>query len=214
MMNERKHGTVIRWNDDKGFGFIRNDHDNSEIFFHIRDYRGKQRPEIGEKIFFILDADKQGRPCAKNVQEFDFVVQKVAEQTQRNQMRREREEQRSEADNILNGVAIFALVFYGAMSIFCFLSNKDIAKFIFLAYTATSIITYFMYWNDKNKAHNGEWRTPEANLHLWAVLGGWIGASFAHKLLNHKSRKTEFRIVFYITIIINIFAVAFLCGKL
>jgi cold shock CspA family protein len=36
----KKQGTVIRWDDERGFGFIRSPQTSADIFFHIRDFRG------------------------------------------------------------------------------------------------------------------------------------------------------------------------------
>ncbi len=69
-----------------------------------------------------------------------------------------------------------------------------------------SLISFAWYAKDKMAAINNGRRTPENTLHLIDVLGGWIGASFAHKFLNHKSTKTKFRVLFYATIAINITA--------
>ena len=38
-------------------------------------------------------------------------------------------------------------------------------------------------------------------------LGGWIGASFAHRLLDHKATKANFRTMFYATIALHIMVV-------
>jgi hypothetical protein len=35
------------------------------------------------------------------------------------------------------------------------------------------------------------------------LIGGWLGALFAQKVLRHKSRKQEFKRVFWITVILN-----------
>lgn len=205
-MNNRQQGTVVRWVSEKGFGFIRPEHRIDEIFFHIREYRGEQQPYVGEQVFFVLDVDKQGRPCAKNVQEFKFVQEKIAQQNHRQQQYQQRQSAREEKSNVLNVNVILASVFYFALAGYALLSKHAYGKYILMAYTICSVITFFLYWNDKNKAHNKEWRIPESTLHGWAVLGGWIGASFAHKLLNHKSSKAEFRMIYYATIVLNIIA--------
>lgn len=33
--NQNSYGTIARWQDDKGFGFIMNRANSEEIFFHI-----------------------------------------------------------------------------------------------------------------------------------------------------------------------------------
>lgn len=49
----------------------------------------------------------------------------------------------------------------------------------------------------------GSWRVPENTLHLLALLGGWPGALYAQQTLRHKTQKTSFRIVFWMTVLAN-----------
>jgi uncharacterized membrane protein YsdA (DUF1294 family) len=50
---------------------------------------------------------------------------------------------------------------------------------------------------------NSRRRTPESTLHLLSVLGGWPGALVAQQMFRHKSRKLEFQIVFWLTVLLN-----------
>ncbi|MFT6352231.1 DUF1294 domain-containing protein [Neptuniibacter pectenicola] len=73
-----------------------------------------------------------------------------------------------------------------------------------LLYLLASLIAYYLYAKDKKAAINGMWRVPENTLHLSALLGGWPGAMVAQQRLRHKTKKTRFRLVFYLTFLINI----------
>lgn len=66
-----------------------------------------------------------------------------------------------------------------------------------------SLIAYGLYAKDKAAAQKNEWRASERTLHLAALLGGWPGALFAQSRLRHKTRKTRFRVVFWLTVLIN-----------
>lgn len=45
----RTHGNLIKWNDDRGFGFIAPSQGHDEIFVHISAFpRDGTRPHIGE----------------------------------------------------------------------------------------------------------------------------------------------------------------------
>lgn len=107
------------------------------------------------------------------------------------------------ANGVLNFSLIFAILFYLALVGLFFLSKQAIYQWILMVYTMSSLIAFALYAYDKLQAKRDGWRTPENTLHFWAVFGGWIGASIAHKVLNHKSRKPQFRMVFYITILLN-----------
>ncbi len=79
---------------------------------------------------------------------------------------------------------------------------------IFPIYIIASIVTYFVYAKDKQAAKNKEWRTSEGRLHLCSLLFGWPGAIVAQQKLRHKSKKLSFRIVFVVTMLINVGLVA------
>ena len=72
------------------------------------------------------------------------------------------------------------------------------------------IFTYITYGKDKAAAQNGDWRTPESTLHILSALGGWVGALVAQTYLRHKSQKPEFRVTYYLTVVINMAGLLFL----
>jgi uncharacterized membrane protein YsdA (DUF1294 family) len=71
-------------------------------------------------------------------------------------------------------------------------------------YWLLSFFTFMTYRQDKSAARNGLWRIEEFTLHVKALTGGWPGALIAQRVLRHKSRKTSFLVVFWITVIVNI----------
>jgi uncharacterized membrane protein YsdA (DUF1294 family) len=77
-------------------------------------------------------------------------------------------------------------------------------------YIGISFITFIIYANDKRKAKNGRWRTPENILHLLAFIGGWPGGAMAQQLLRHKTQKRSFRFRYWLTVIGNIGVVGWL----
>ena len=82
-----------------------------------------------------------------------------------------------------------------------------------LLYLGGSTLTFILYTYDKSKAKRGAWRTPESTLHLFALAGGWPGAAIAQQTLRHKSQKKEFRFVFWLTVIANFCALAWLMSS-
>jgi uncharacterized membrane protein YsdA (DUF1294 family) len=77
---------------------------------------------------------------------------------------------------------------------------------IALGYLSLSAVTFIVYAIDKSAAKRNARRTPENTLHLLAILGGWPGALLAQTWLRHKSSKTSFRRVFWVTVTVNLFA--------
>lgn len=58
----RTHGTLTKWNDDRGFGFISPAQGSEEVFVHISAFpRGGERPRINELISFETETGPNGR---------------------------------------------------------------------------------------------------------------------------------------------------------
>jgi uncharacterized membrane protein YsdA (DUF1294 family) len=94
-------------------------------------------------------------------------------------------------------IALFILPIAGAYKLF----SQFALLWVLLVYPIASLFTYYFYWSDKRKAKNNEWRIPEANLHFWSLIGGWPGALIAQQQFRHKTKKTPFQIVFWLTVI-------------
>jgi len=67
MQTERETGVIERWNDDRGFGFVRRDGAPSgrALFIHISQIeRNGSRPEVslGDRIEFAIGQNDKG-PC-------------------------------------------------------------------------------------------------------------------------------------------------------
>ena len=58
----RNHGTLTKWNDDRGFGFITTAQSNDEIFVHVSAFpRDGVRPRITELISFETELGPNGK---------------------------------------------------------------------------------------------------------------------------------------------------------
>jgi uncharacterized membrane protein YsdA (DUF1294 family) len=77
-------------------------------------------------------------------------------------------------------------------------------------YAASSAITYLAYRVDKAAAVHGTWRTSERKLHALALAGGWPGALVAQRWLCHKSTKAAFLVPFFVSVGLNLAALAWL----
>ena len=71
MISERCYGQLIKWNDDRGFGFIVPKGGGERVFVHIKAFSDLYRRPIGNEIVtYEVVADDQGRLRAERV-EFD-----------------------------------------------------------------------------------------------------------------------------------------------
>jgi len=81
---------------------------------------------------------------------------------------------------------------------------------VMLAYVTASLLAFLAYAFDKSAARRGRWRVSEQTLHLFALAGGWPGALIAQRWLRHKSKKASFQLTFWVTVVLNVFALGWL----
>lgn len=190
-MSKRSKGKIASWNDDKGFGFITPSSGSNQVFIHISAFANRaRRPEIGEAVSYGMSTDKQGRPCAVN----------AALPGDKHKPRKRRE---SRVPGILFATLFIAVVGMSAAS-------GRIPIEVAAIYLALSLVTFVLYARDKSAARRGAWRTSESTLQLLGLAGGWPGGLIAQNLLRHKSRKASFQWGFWITVILNSMALAWL----
>ncbi len=180
----RYQGRITTWKDDKGFGFITPNGGGARVFLHISSFVNRQRRPAGNEIVtYELRIDAKGRAQAEAVA---FVgEQSISSSSSGNS---------SMPTLFACGFLVFvvASVFFGKLP-----------TAVLALYVVASIVTFIVYAFDKSAAQRNRWRTPESNLHLFALIGGWPGALAAQRLLRHKSKKASFQIVFWATVFLN-----------
>lgn len=75
MANIRAKGTLSKWIDTKGFGFLTPEKGKQQIFVHISafDRNIPRRPKVGDIIFYHVQIDKNGKTKA-----YDAAIEGVA----------------------------------------------------------------------------------------------------------------------------------------
>ena len=64
----RTHGTLAKWNEERGFGFVTPAQGIEEVFVHVSAFpRDGVRPRIGELISFEIEPGKDGKKRALQV---------------------------------------------------------------------------------------------------------------------------------------------------
>ena len=181
----RIKGKLTSWNEEKGYGFISPISGGKQVFVHIKAFQNRSRsPDLGQIVTYNISSDQQGRPCAANA---TLAADKI----------REKDKKRIGVASIA-----IAIIFVGIVGV-AVLAGK-LPAIILVLYLALSLITFGAYALDKSAAEKGAWRTQESTLHLLSLTGGWPGALIAQKTLRHKSKKKPFRLVFWITIALNL----------
>ena len=183
----RHQGKIIKWDDDKGFGFIAPNSGGNEVFLHISAFSSaRKRPEINELVSYSLDKDKAGRTKANNVL---YVIESnnlaLNEGTQK-------------INPIFVTFMLLFLAFIIERSIKGYLPHSF--PFIFIG---ANLIVFLYYYQDKTAAKKHQWRTSENTLHFFSLIGGWGGAYIAQKVFRHKYKKAEFMTIYALTVFIH-----------
>ena len=188
----RYQGKIVEWNDAKAFGFVLPNAGGRKIFVHLNEFsnRGK-RPQVGTLITFEIGLDASRRSCAVNAE----MVESRRE-IKASQQLREAREGRSTLSIWLAGAWALSVI---SLTIASRYPWKALAVWI-----AINAVTFAFYAADKAAAKRGGWRTPEAHLHLLALVGGWPAAAYAQRVFRHKTSKESFRARYWITVIANI----------
>ena len=106
----RIEGTLAKWNDDRGFGFIARAQGGPEIFVHVSVFpHDGLRPKVGERLSFEIEADRNGKTRATNLVCLDRQVRHAA----RRDVPPGRREKRSVFAGLIQLVVVLALVAYG-----------------------------------------------------------------------------------------------------
>ncbi|GAA4170745.1 cold shock and DUF1294 domain-containing protein [Gryllotalpicola koreensis] len=189
-------GTLVSWNDARGFGFIETEGGRARVFVHASAFASAgPRPHAGDRVGFELGAGPDGRQRARQAS----VLASHADSGIRMPTRAPRPHARPSALPFVP-VAVFAV--FLALAIAAWGASAWFASI----YIGMSAIAFGVYAWDKQAAIDGAWRTRESTLQALALLGGWPGAVFAQQLLRHKSRKTSFQLVFWLLVIVNVAA--------
>jgi cold shock CspA family protein len=60
-------GELVRWNDERGFGFIESPSSEENFFIHISTLKGMpRRPVVGDIIYFQVERGEDGKARAKS----------------------------------------------------------------------------------------------------------------------------------------------------
>lgn len=213
---KKKQGTVVRWDSEKAFGFIRCPDIPADVFFHLRDFSGPVKPSEGLNVLFE-DIHVGGKgPRGLSVEparntivneppappplpaEAQLLPRSQPASRSRSQWQKQREER-----PLWIGLGLIAFW------LLLWLIGIGMGRFPWVILTALVLInlaTFYLYWRDKDAAVNDTQRTPEEQLHALAVIGGWPGAWFAQQILRHKTVKQPFRSIYWCTVAVNIAA--------
>lgn len=70
-------GTITRWFDGRGFGFVKRDDGQPELFLHYSNV--DRRPQQGDVVEFDVGTSSKGRPEAVCVRVLDYASPSTAD---------------------------------------------------------------------------------------------------------------------------------------
>ena len=213
----KKQGTVIRWEDERGFGFIRSPQTAADIFFHIKDFSGGEHgaPRVGLAVTFEeLHVGGKGPRAVAVVAGTGRATARQAQPASRPAHRARRPVPHPTRPAAVSG-AWFALPLMAAYAaVLCWaVWQRHLPGWVLPASLLLNVATFFAYWLDKYAATQRRWRTPEVHLHAWALAGGWGGAWFAQQVLRHKTRKASFINTYWLAVVCHCGAVGVWVAK-
>jgi len=77
-------------------------------------------------------------------------------------------------------------------------------RFLLYFLVVINLITFLVYFVDKQRARQNVRRVPEKYLHLLELFGGTPAAFVAHRWLRHKNKKLSYQLVFYTIVSVQV----------
>jgi uncharacterized membrane protein YsdA (DUF1294 family)/cold shock CspA family protein len=198
MQSGLRSGKLTKWKDERGFGFIQPIDGSQEVFLHISEVKdATRRPQESDTIYYhcVVDSDGKVRACNAFILGARNKSASLRSHTQ-------------PSDAIVSSFPIVEVVLLSLLPLvgaahFTW-TTRNLLPLVL--YPVMSLVTYFLYADDKSRAKRKDWRTPEQTLHLCELAGGWLGGFIAQRVLRHKSQKESYQAVFWTIVIIHYIA--------
>jgi uncharacterized membrane protein YsdA (DUF1294 family)/cold shock CspA family protein len=177
-------GIVIKFDPQKGYGFIRSQEAREDVFVHISDVQGRIPLRIGQHVEFQVVRTAKGLRAVQ-------VVPGAMQQS----------------PIVVYGAIGIAAALVGLL-VLSLLTRIHVLLAWFLS---VSVVTFVLYRLDKHRAETSGLRVPEIVLHGLSLLGGSPGALAGQRIpSHHKTAKASFQVIFWLIFIGQIILVVFL----
>ncbi|MBW4483510.1 MAG: cold shock and DUF1294 domain-containing protein [Tildeniella torsiva UHER 1998/13D] len=196
-------GKLTKWNDDRGFGFIQPAGGGKDVFLHVSELKNiTRRPRENDTICYHCVLNSEGKPRAVNA----FIAGARGPSGTSPRAAAKGNDKPSETSYsrlpIAELLLLLAFPLAGATH-FAGLTGNPLPLVL---YPLMSVVTYFVYADDKVRAKKKVWRTSEQTLHFCELIGGWPGGFVAQQVLRHKSQKPSYQAEFWAIVVIHYIA--------
>lgn len=181
----RRSGKLVQWNNNAGFGFVR-DSAGHDFYVHISKLRPDQpRPHIGDTLEFGLVTGRKGRPAASDISVTPAATP-APDRSMRDVVRPPQTVSR-----FTIGLRVVAATMMTLLLLLAMMSLKA-PLWLGATYTLMGAASALLYRFDKLYALTGRWRVSETNLHVVDLCFGIIGGLVAQEVYRHKTVKPSF----------------------
>jgi uncharacterized membrane protein YsdA (DUF1294 family)/cold shock CspA family protein len=175
-------GVVVKFDADRGFGFIRPDSArgavNQDIFVHVRNVDGRHALHPGQRVRFTVTRTNKGL-TAHNVRAGSVLSIPYLK-------------------FLLIGIGSAFVLLFGLA--FALDRPSSLALWVGMWVVALSMATFGVYGWDKAQAKTANTRVPELVLHVLGALGGTPGAFLGMRAFHHKVSRRDFQAIFWLIV--------------
>ena len=228
-----RQGKVVAWDAEKNQGFIRCLQTTENAYFHLRDWEGLNPPTLEAGVEYEeIHVGGQGLRAMGVVPVEGPCIPKASREALRREraeirQRKAQEEEEKKVPEPTTAVArsryakeraarrekrqlgsAAAVLGLWAILLLAGIWMRRMPWVVLPGLLLLNIGTFFVYWKDKTAAEEQTIRVREDVLHALALLGGWPAAWLAQLSLRHKTAKRSFQLVFWLTVVVNLTALA------
>lgn len=187
-------GTVIKFDDRKGYGFIQPDGKDEQAFVHAEEVTTAGRLTAGQRVSFEITHS------AKGLRAINVAVDGAPT----------RQSQRSRPSSVspywlFGGPALVGTILLMTLGIMILSLPWLLAYLI-----AINLTTFILYAYDRVVAGSGALRVPERILHAAELFGGTPAGFVGQQALDHKSAKGSYQRDFWRIVIIQVLIIVVL----
>lgn len=170
-------GFVVKFDEKRGFGFIRSKELPQDVFVHVRNIPDQESLSVGQQVQFKTQQSEKGLVAV------DIVPGK-----------------KRTSPYYLYGISAFIVTIATTIFLFSWAHLHIIIAYLL----SINLSTFLFYGYDKMIAGSSILRVPEWILHSLSIAGGSPTGLIAQKVFRHKTIKGSFQFVYWTIVVIQV----------